>query len=272
MAWSYSVDYDFNDEAGFWNALAKRGIQKDWVSFEDWKIPNYCPPPNPAAPSQSQCTDGMIMLEDFPQAADNTTFANPKDIISQSNGKFDQLELDIAQTWTEMMFGFWDGEDEEAVEALSLPVFMLAQTVESMEQVKQLGKDEKQYEDSKKTELILMILTAILMVVPFAREFVGEVAGLAWLAEVAVVVDVVGNTALGVYDIVKNKDHPEMVVLNLLLGAAGGRGKLRSGENYSNAASKRREFGVEDVGKFGAVFKRYDDGLRKVIPVNRCKV
>jgi hypothetical protein len=34
------------------------------------------------------------------------------------------------------MFGFWDRDDEDAVEALLLPVFMLAQAVESMEQVK----------------------------------------------------------------------------------------------------------------------------------------
>jgi hypothetical protein len=75
-----------------------------------------------------------------------------------------------------------------------------------------------------------------------------------------------------VYDIVKNKDNPGMAILNMLLGAAGGRGKLKSGENYSNAASKRWELGVEDVGKFDAVFKRYDDGLRKIIPADRCKV
>jgi hypothetical protein len=40
----------------------------------------------------------VIVLEDFLYAADNITFANPKDIISKSNGKFDQLELDIAMT------------------------------------------------------------------------------------------------------------------------------------------------------------------------------
>lgn len=267
--WSYSVDYDLNDEAGFWNALTERGIQKDWVIFGDLKIPSECPPHEPTPLGEPHCTVGRIVLEDLPHAAANITFANPKDIISKSNGKFDQLELDIAMAWTEMMFGFWDGDDEDAVEALSLPVFMLAQAVESMEQVKQLGKNEKEYEE---TELIMAILTAILMVVPFAGEFVGEIAGLTWLVEAAVVVDIIGNTALGVYDIVTNKDHPGMAVLNMLLGAMGVRGKSRSGENYSNAASKRRELGVEDVGKFGAGFKRYDDGLRKVIPTNRCKI
>jgi hypothetical protein len=32
-----------------------------------------------------------------------------------------------------MMFGFWDGDYDDAAEAVSLPVFMLAQAVESME-------------------------------------------------------------------------------------------------------------------------------------------
>ncbi|GES56905.1 alpha-1,3-glucanase/mutanase [Aspergillus terreus] len=259
---SYHIDYDFNDEKGFWGAVAERGIQKDWISFEDWDIPTYCPPPGPTRPPG--CLDGTIVLEDYPHPADNMTFANPKDIISKSHGKFDQLELDIATTWTEMMFGFWDGDYDDAVEAVSVPVFMLAQAVESMEQVKQLGQEEKEYEE---TELIMKIVTAVLFVVPFAGEIAGEVAGLAWLVEAAVVVDLIGNTVMGVYDAVKNKGSPAMVVLDLLLGATG----RRTGKNYSNAAAKRREMGADGVSGFGDVFKRHDDALRRVIPVDRCK-
>ncbi|KAL4811968.1 glycosyl hydrolase family 71-domain-containing protein [Aspergillus spinulosporus] len=262
IARSYHVDYDFNDEEGFWKAAAERGIQKDWISFDDWTILKPCPPKDPLRPDA--CHDGTVVLEDYPHPADNLTFANPKDIISKSNGKFDQLELDIVTTWTEMMFGIWDGDYDDAVEAVSIPVFMLAQAVESMEQVKQLGKQEKEYEE---TELIMKILTAVLVVVPFAGEIFGEIAGLAWVVEAAVVVDVIGNAAMGVYDAVKNKGSPAMTVLDLLLGAAGG----RTGKNYSNAASKRREMGVEDVSKFGDVFKRHDDALRRVIPADRCK-
>ncbi|KAL4982540.1 glycosyl hydrolase family 71-domain-containing protein [Aspergillus falconensis] len=262
IAMSYHVDYDFNDEEGFWNAVAERGIQKDWISFDDWDIVKPCPPKDPLRPDA--CRDGTVVLEDYPHPADNMTFANPKDIISKSNGKFDQLELDLATTWTEMMFGFWDGDYYDAVEAVSLPVFMLVQAVESMEQVKQLGKEEKEYEEK---ELIMKILTAVLVVVPFAGEIIGEIAGLAWVVEAAIVVDVLGNAAMGVYDVVKNKGSPAMAVLDLLLGASGG----RTGKNYSNAALKRREMGAEDVSKFGDVFKRHDDALRRVIPVDRCK-
>ncbi|KAL6232775.1 hypothetical protein BDW75DRAFT_242613 [Aspergillus navahoensis] len=162
------------------------------------------------------------------------------------------------------MFGFWDGDYYDAVEAVSLPVFMLVQAVESMEQVKQLGKEEKEYEEK---ELIMKILTAVLVVVPFAGEIIGEIAGLAWVVEAAIVVDILGNAAMGVYDVVKNKGSPAMAVLDLLLGASGG----RTGKNYSNAALKRREMGAEDASKFGDVFKRHDDALRRVIPVDRCK-
>ncbi|KAJ6163877.1 Glycoside hydrolase family 71 [Penicillium chrysogenum] len=262
IAMSYHVDYDFNDEKGFWDAVSKRGIQKDWVSFEDWDITKPCPPPIPLHPDT--CHNGKIVLEDYPHPADNMTFANPKDIISKSGDKFDRLELDIVTTWTEMMFGFWDGDYDDAAEAVSLPVFMLAQAVESMEQVKQLGKEEKELEEK---ELIMKILTAVLIVVPFAGEIVGEIAGLAWVVEAAVVVDIVGNAAVGVYDVVKNKASPAMAAVDILLGAAG----RRTGKSYSNAASKRREMGAEDVSKFGDVFKRHDDALRKVIPVDRCK-
>ncbi|KAJ5165678.1 Glycoside hydrolase family 71 [Penicillium coprophilum] len=263
VARSYHIDYDFNDEAGFWKGAAERGIQKDWVSFEDWDIINPCGPVNPSRPDT--CQNGMIVLEDFPQPAKNMTFANPKDIISKSGGKFDQLELDIVTTWTEMMFGFWDGDYDDAVEAVSLPVFMLAQAVESMEEVKELGKQEKELEE---TELIMKILTAVLVVVPFVGEIAGEIAGLAWVIEAAVVVDILGSTALGVYDAVKNKASPAVAVVDILLGAAG----RRTGKNYSKAASKKREMGAEDVSKLGDVFKRHDESLRKVIPADRCKV
>lgn len=173
IARSYHVDYEFNNETRFWDDVAGRGILKDWITFEHWDISNPCPPKKPNKPNT--CQDGMIVLEDFPQPADNMTFANPKDIVSRSHGKFDQLELDIATTWMELMFGFWNGDYEDAVEAVSLPVFMLAQTVESMEQVKQLGKEGKKDEG---TQLILMILTAVLFVVPLAGEIVSEISGL----------------------------------------------------------------------------------------------
>lgn len=263
IARSYHVDYEFNNETGFWDDVTGRGILKDWIKIEDWDITNPCPPKKPG--KGNTCQDGTIVLEDFPQPADNMVFANPKDIVSKSHGKFEQLELDIATTWMEMMFGFWDGDYEDAVEAVSLPVFMLAQTVESMEQVKQLGKEEKEAEE---TELILMILTAILFVVPFAGEIVGEISGLAWMVEAAVVVDVLGNAAMSVYDVIKNKENPAMAVLGLILGAAGG----RTGKNYSSAASMRRRMGADDVSTFGDVFKRHDDALRRLIPVDRCKV
>ncbi|OQE35495.1 hypothetical protein PENCOP_c013G05759 [Penicillium coprophilum] len=207
----------------------------------------------------------MIVLEDFPQPAKNITFADPKDIISKSGGKFDQLELDIVTTWAEMMFGFWDGDYDDAVEAVSLLLFMLAQAVESMEEVKQLGKEKKELEE---TELILKIPTAVLVVVPFIGEIAGEIAGLAWVIEAAVVVDIFGSTALGVYDAVKNKTSPAVAVVDILLGAAG----RKMGGNHSKAASKRWEMGAEDVSNLGDVFKRHDESLRKVIPTERCKV
>ncbi|CAG8386345.1 unnamed protein product [Penicillium salamii] len=261
-AHSYHVDYEFNDEKGFWNDAATRGIQKDWITFDEYDITTPCPPKNFKHPNT--CTPGKIALENYPHPADNMKFANPKDIITKSGGRFDQLELDIAMTWTEMMFGFWDGDDEDAVEAASIPVFMLAQAVESMEKVKELGKEEK---DIEETELIMKILTAVLIVVPFAGEVVGEVVGMAWVVEAAIVVDILGNAAASIYDVVKNKESPAMAVVDILLGAAG----RRTGKNWSKAATKRRELGVEDVPKFGDVFKRNDDELRKVIPVDRCK-
>jgi hypothetical protein len=164
-----------------------------------------------------------------------------------------------------MMFGIWDGDHEDTVEALSLPVFMLAQAVDSMEQVKQLGKEEKEHEEEEEEELIMNIVTAILSVLPFAGSIIGRIAGIAWMVQAAIVVELIGSTALSVYDVVKNEGNPAMAVLGMLLGAAG----ARTGRNYASAAVKRREIDAADIGKLGDVFKRHDDAFRKIIPANR---
>ncbi|KAJ5498736.1 Glycoside hydrolase family 71 [Penicillium expansum] len=73
------------------------------------------------------------------------------------------------------------------------------------------------------------------------------IAGLAWVAKAAIVVDIVDNAAMGVYDVVKNKGTPAMAVLDLLLGSA----RVRTGKNYSNAASKRQEMGRRMLASLG---------------------
>ncbi|GFF45306.1 alpha-1,3-glucanase/mutanase, putative [Aspergillus udagawae] len=255
---SYTIDYDLKDETGFWAAAEERSILKEWISFEEYDVLTPCIP----APPPNNCQNSKIIFRDAPHHAHNITFANPKDIITQSNGRFDQLELDIATTWTEMMFGIWDGDHDDTVEALSLPVFMLVQAVDSMEQVKQLGKEEKEHEEE---ELIMNIVTAILSVLPFAGSIIGRIAGITWMTQAVIVVELVGSTALGVYDVVKHEGNPAMAVLGLLLGAAG----ARTGKNYASAAIKRREIGASDIAKLGDVFKRHDDAFRKLIPANR---
>ncbi|KAF7114772.1 hypothetical protein CNMCM5793_000311 [Aspergillus hiratsukae] len=254
----YTIDYDLKDELGFWTAVEEQNILKEWITFEDYDVTTPCIP----APPPNACQDSKITFWDAPRPARDITFANPKDIITKSSGQFEQLELDIATTWTEMMFAIWDGDYDDTVEALSLPVFMLAQAVESMEHVKQLGKEEKEHEEE---ELVMTIVTAILMVVPFAGGIIGQIAGIAWVTQALFVLEIVGSTALGVYDVVKNEGDPAMAVSGLLLGAAG----ARTGKNYASAATKRREIDAADIGKLGDVFKRHDDAFRRLIPANR---
>ncbi|OGM43096.1 hypothetical protein ABOM_008232 [Aspergillus bombycis] len=255
------IEYKLIDEDGFFKELqSKYGISKDWVEFKTYhrEVP-ACPPFTGIGPPPI-CTHPHFQYENFPMAKEDFTIPNPKDSIKDALPRFKQLQLDLAATWGDLSFFLWDGDDDDAVAALSMPVFMLLQAVDSMATVKQIGEEEKEHEEEAKRNLILIILSAVLLILPFAAEVVGAVTGIAWIADAATIADVSASIALAGYDIVKDPKSAPMELLNILFAGSG-----RTAKNFSKAADVRRGIKVGELAKFGSVFKEHDEALQSLI-------
>lgn len=254
----WTVKYSFVNETGFYDVLqSKYGVQRDWVEVSD--VENRVDGKDNCYPDLNHggqiCKPVIETNLNMPHAKDDFNISNPKDSIANALPRFKDLQLDVAATWADLSFFIWDGDDTDAVEALSTPVFMLLQAVDSMAQIKKIGEEEKEKEEAEKRNFIITIISAVLLILPFAGEFVGTVAGIGWVADAAMLADVTANLAMAGYDIVTDPKSAPMELLNILFSGTG-----RTGSNLAKAASVKRGIKAGDLAKFGDVFKD-NDGL-----------
>lgn len=191
--------------------------------------------------------------------ADQIDVPNPKDVISKALPQIQNLQVALSATWADIMLGMWEGKDDDATQALSMPVFMIVQAVNSMQQVKDIG--EKAEEEEKK-DLILTIVTALLLFVPFIGDVAEAVVDMAWLGRALALISDAGNVALTAIDIVSNPEGAPILILNMLLA-----GNSRTPKGFADMARSRRAIKPEDLSMMGALFKANDDKLQKNCPV-----
>ncbi|GFF54699.1 hypothetical protein IFM51744_08432 [Aspergillus udagawae] len=260
LADTWTVKYTFVDEQGFYDELqSKYGIQRDWVEVSDVVNEDKLCTPNPRS-GGIVCHNIKQTNQNIPHAKADFTIPNPKDSIANALPRFQALQRDVVSTWADLSFFLWDGDDADVVEAFSTPVFMLLQAVESMATVKDIGETEKEKEEEEKRNLIITIISAVLLILPFAGEIVGSVAGVAWITDAALLADVTTSLALAGYDIVTDPKSAPMDLLNILFAGTG-----RTAGNLAKVASVRRGIKADDLAKFGKVFKENDDLLQGLI-------
>jgi hypothetical protein len=119
-----------------------------------------------------------------------------------------------------------------------------------MAQVKAIGEDEAR---EKKKNLILEILGILFAFIPFVDVLLPEVEG---LEAIIAIVDVAGNAALTIQDIVAHPLSAPMDILGLL--TLGG---TRYEDDFASMAAKRRGISASDLTKIGTGFKAVDDKL-----------
>ena len=69
-----------------------------------------------------------------------------------------------------------------------------------------------------------------------------------------------GNAALGIKDIVDNPAMAPLAILGML-----GTGKLKTADSFATVATTRRAVNPGDMAKLGAVYKRNEDSMRRVV-------
>jgi chitinase len=182
---------------------------------------------------------------------------NPKDIVKSALGNTGNLASSIAARGMDLSLGQWQGSAADVVTSLSVPVFMVQNGIEGMEDAKELG--EKVEKEEAKNQLIL-ILSLVFMIIPFLGEVAAVAAGLTQVARLIAIAGIAGNTALGIQDIVENPEMAPLAILGMLTG-----GRLKSPKEFKEAASFRRAMSADNIAAMGANFAKQDAMIQKIV-------
>lgn len=143
---------------------------------------------------------------------------------------------------------------------------MLEDSSDSIENVKEIGAEEK---ERKKHELVMMILTIVFSVIPLAGQVVASLGGVARIAMGALIIGEAGNAVLSITEIIKNPESAPFAVLGMLLGAAGmaAQGPRKA---FHQAAQARRALSPESLKSFSPKFRDKDAIFQRMI--RKCMV
>lgn len=257
----WELDMRLRDEPGFYKALQDDlGIQREWIRWGKRDIGTKC-----GAGTPKDCSPLFQVFRNFPLKADDDKIKvpNPKDIMTRALANVTQLRTALLAAELSIGTSMYDGDKLDAARALSTPIFMLAQAVESMESIKEIGA---KIEEEKKKALILLVVSLCLMIVPMLGEIGFELAGLVNLARFAFIAGEVGNAAMSLVDVVGNPEAAPFAVMGMVLGFAG-RG-IKFERALDDAGAARRLMSQADVDGMGATFKKKSAMVSAV--VDRC--
>lgn len=180
-----TVTFTMRDETGFYDALAsKAGIQREWITWRDMDAindPCVCPPTQPGI-CPVDCTMNYYMRKNWPKRVsdkDKIEIENPKSIIEEAIPSTDVLVGTIVGTYIEMRMGVLDADEADVLTAFSMPLLMMQDASNSIKEIKEIGKEQK---ETKTRELVLGILSIVFAVIPFAGQAASALGGAARLA------------------------------------------------------------------------------------------
>lgn len=138
------------------------------------------------------------------------------------------------------------GSADDAVDALTLPVFMVEDAVKNMDKIKDVAD---KIDAEKRKMIILAFLSAIFFFVPFVGQVVGSIAALANIGRIISLAGAVGNAALEIFSIVDNKDNLPLAIMSIILAPLA----LLDIASIAKAANFRRGMPSSDIKKLGAL-------------------
>ncbi|KAK4184083.1 Mutanase [Podospora australis] len=270
---AYTIKYTVRSENKLKEALdADLGIAWSWIKFDTDTTRKSCISTGMEAGEvrtgvgSRACRQITQKREGFPMRDHNAKVevGNPKKMIEAAMPNITALGEGLYAQYFDQASGAAEAQIEDVVTAASVPIFMLQNALESMKEIKRIGAKER---EEKKKSLILLILSIVLMVVPFVGEAFGAVfGGATMITRVALIISEVGNAALTVVDIVKDPLSAPFAILGMVTGSFGG---VKSGQTnksvMKDAADVRRALKDVDLKKFGKGFTVRDARIQKII-------
>lgn len=261
------VKFTMRDEKGFYDALlAETGIQRSWIRWQDKFIElDPCPPcPTPTCSHQAACQSNYYARYNYPRRISDTSkidITNPKKSIDDALPKLVDLVNQGVDTYTMMRFGDSGADPGDVIQSLSMPIFMLEDSFESISKVKEIGADQK---NKKTRDLIVLILTIVFAVIPIVGEIAGFAACMARLATAALIIGEMGNAALAIEEIVRDANSAPFAVLGILIAAGGIRSKGPR-QGYEDAAAARKALPPSALSKFSPAFRHKDEIIQRML-------
>lgn len=249
----WKIAMTLRDSDGFYKDLNKKtGILQNWVETFTYKEHSNCQP--------EPCNNLDLTIVGQLRLKNNYEIPNPKDIVTKAMGNQGNLRNTlVAQTFNVGM-GLWNGSNADVVAALAIPVFLMQNAIEGMEEAKELGdKEEKEEAKSK----LLTILSVAFLVVPFLGEAAAVSAGATTMARVIAMIGAGANTGLALQTVIEDPNMAPFAIMDLL-----SLGRLKAPKDYVNAVKFRGAMKDTDISALGTKFATRDAMIQKI--VRRC--
>jgi chitinase len=234
--------YVLKDQDAFCNDMeSKYNLDCDWITQQ---VGQYTDPGSGGIPCEryGDCPDDGTIY--YPNLDMNFPVLDPSALITQSLNNYTGFSDWLGESAGAAQTYMFPPMDSDAVDASSMMVFSVQASVQAMQQVADVG--EKAEEEQKK-EMILAFITAFLLMVPGIGEAADGVAALAQVGRIAKLVDVAGNSAMGIYGAVEDPSSAPMAVAGILLGGLA----LRDESVWSKAATEARSMGEDVIKSMG---------------------
>jgi hypothetical protein len=275
----YPTTFMLRDKDGYAAAIQDAGLDLSWISFDDYKLHTSIDVQTPTAAGPggsgqgSSTFDYYYQFKNFPIMNATMVVPNPKDIVVKALDSIPELRIQMAATQLDFMLGLWSGGSRaDGADTYSMPIFMLMQAVDNMEQAKQLGIQEKQEEDAEAAAAkngIILLISLLLLVVPVVGEEVAVAAGLVTFGRSIAIAGELGNGALAIYDSVQDPKSAFVNIMGMLFGVGSIVKAARSGNGLGDIAKLKRGMSTDSVASFGKIFKDNDAKLTSIR--NFCK-
>ena len=215
-------------------------------------------PCGPGAKWNDPCWgSGMDYNIPLPKGYGAADVANPKSIVQKALQGSQDLTKQLSDTLASILLDDFDNNRQDLVDAISIPVLMVAEAVASMDKVEETAD---KIDEEKRKALILAFIGAILFIVPFVGEIVGTVTELADIAAIISILGAVGNTAFDIYSVVDDPKNGVLAIFSLILEPLA----IADIAKVARAANIRRGMGEEDIAKLGTRVAGRMQSIRKV--------
>ncbi|KAJ5160953.1 carbohydrate-binding module family 24 protein [Penicillium canariense] len=258
MSGNYTVYYELINSTRFNDSVTSDyGIDTSWIEI--------C-----SSLNDLDCTPGMdetgclalhstYTYKGLPVKAPHSAIriANPKKIMTQAMPNVQNIKGRLYTARIQLALGAWPGTTDDLVQSLSAAVFMLNQSVASMQNVVDVAYS---YEEAKKKEMINEILTGVLLLVPFLGELDAISDVFVGLSRLISMTGDVGLGASTVYAIVENPNMSPLLILETLVFSG-----MRSPDSFVSMGKARRGMRKDDIKGLGSNFAALDEKFQNIV-------